>query len=365
LAVRHATWLELFFDLAFVVAVAQLAVLLHNDHDLEGFLTFAGLFATIWWAWISYSHFADLFDEDRPLDRLAQLSAMFGAAVVAVSLSDGVSADSTVFAAVFAAMFTLLAGLYAHAGRTEPAASELCRWLVAGSTVGASCWLASLAVPAPGRFWLWGVAVVANAAISGPIAHARTSAPPHQLSHMPERFGLFAIVVLGESILAVVNGIQEAHWETAGVVTAVSGFVVAASIWWVYFADFDEAVIDHAIAGGRAAQLRAFLYAYGHLLVYVAIAGTGVGVQLAIEASVVGVGPAFLLPGALTLLVVGFVVVGAGRGYRGSPIHLAVKLGVVTAGLLATWLVDDTAVVTAIVALGWAGLAVHKSIDSK
>ncbi len=135
--------------------------------------------------------------------------------------------------------------------------------------------------------------------------------------------------MLGESVLAVVNGIHEAHWETAGVVTAVSGFVVAASIWWVYFADFDEAVIDQAIAGGRAAQLRAFLYAYGHLLVYVAIAGSGVGVELAIEASVAGAGPALLLPGALALLVVGFVVVWAGRSHVGSPIHLEVKLGVV------------------------------------
>ncbi len=185
--VRHATWLELFFDLAFVVAVARLAVLLHDDHDLGGFFAFAGLFVTVWWAWISYSHFADLFDEDRPLDRLAQLSAMLGAAVAAVALSDGVTADSGVLAAVFAAMFSLLAGLYAHAWRTEPAARELCRWLVAGSAVGASCWLASLAVPAPGRFWLWAAAVVANAAISGPIAHARRSAHPHQVSHMPER----------------------------------------------------------------------------------------------------------------------------------------------------------------------------------
>lgn len=100
---------------------------------------------------------------------------------------DGVTADSGVLAAVFAAMFSLLAGLYAHAWRTEPAARELCRWLVAGSAVGASCWLASLAVPAPGRFWLWAAAVVANAAISGPIAHARRSAHPHQVSHMPER----------------------------------------------------------------------------------------------------------------------------------------------------------------------------------
>jgi low temperature requirement protein LtrA len=360
--VRHATWLELFFDLVFVVAVARLALLLHDDHDLGGFLTFAGLFVCIWWAWISYSYFADLFDEDRPLDRLAQLAAMLGAAVVAVSLSGGVTDDSTVFAGAFAAMFVLLAALYAHAGRTAPAARELCRWYVVGSAVGASGWLISMALPAPGRYWLWGVAVVANALISGPIAYARMTSPPHQVSHMPERFGLFAIVVLGEGVLAVVNGIESADWDAAAVVTALAGFVVAASVWWVYFGSFDEGVIDRAIASGRHAQVRSFLYGYGHLLVFIAIAASGVAVELSIEASVHDAEPVVLLPVSLALLVGGFFVVAGGTGQFGTAWQIAAKWTVVAVTLLAALVLDDVALATGIVAAGWVLLAVLKSL---
>jgi low temperature requirement protein LtrA len=360
--VRHATWLELFFDLVFVVAVARLALLLHDDHDLGGFLTFAGLFACIWWAWISYAYFADLFDEDRALDRLAQLAAMLGAAVVAVSLSGGVTDDSTLFAGSFAAMFALLAVLYAHAGRTAPEARELCRWYVAGSTVGASAWLLSMAVPSPGRYWLWGVAVVANALLSGPIAYARVTSPPRQVSHMPERFGLFAIVVLGEGVLAVVNGIESADWDTAAVVTALAGFVLAASVWWIYFASFDEGAIDRAIAGGRHAQVRSFLYGYGHLVVFIAVAASGVAVQLSIEASLHGDEPVVLLPLSLALVVGGFLVVAVGTGQLGALVPLVTKLGIVAATVLSTLLLSDPAVVTVVVAIGWLALAVHKTL---
>ncbi|MGH9211995.1 MAG: low temperature requirement protein A [Acidimicrobiales bacterium] len=357
---RHATWLELFYDLVFVVAVARLALLLHDDHDLGGLLTFFALFVPIWWAWISFSYFADLFDEDRPLDRIAQLAAMLGAAVVAVALSSGVSDDSTVVAAAFAAMFTLLAVLYAHAGRTEPAARELIRWYVAGSTAGASLWAASIVTPTPARYWLWGLAVVVNAMLSGPVAYARTTAPPQQVSHMPERFGLFALVVLGESVLAVVNGIDAATWGMASVVTAVAGFVIAASIWWVYFGAFDEHAIDRALASGRYAQVRSFLYGYGHLAVYAAIAATGVGVELAIEEAGHDGEPVMLLAVALTLVMVGLTIMASGVGSQGPGYVMATKAVVPPLGIVATLAFDDAAVATVVIAVCWAVLAAVK-----
>jgi low temperature requirement protein LtrA len=358
---RHATWLELFYDLVFVVAVARLGALLHDDHDVDGFLVFAALFVPIWWAWISFSYFADLFDEDRTLDRLAQLAAMLGAAVVAVSLSGGVADDSTVFAGAFATMFALLAALYAHAGRTAPPARELCRWYVAGSATGAGLWLVSIAVPTPGRYWLWGAAVVANALLSGPIAYARMASPPRQVSHMPERFGLFAIVVLGESVLAVVSGIEAARWSTASMVTAVAGFVIAASIWWVYFGAFDENAIDRAIAGGRHAQVRSFLYGYGHLAVYAAIAATGVGVELAIERAGHGGEPVGLLATALTLVMVGLTLMASGVGSQGPRYLMATKAAVPLVGIAAMVLLDDVALAIAVIAIAWAILAAVKT----
>jgi low temperature requirement protein LtrA len=358
---RRATWLELFYDLVFVVVVSRLATLLHADHDLTGVLTYVGLFVPVWWAWISFSYYADLFDEDRTLDRLVQLGATLGAAVVAVSLTDGVGDDARLYAGAFAAMFLVLTALYVHAAWTAPAARELCRWYVAGSASGAALWLASLAVPAPGRYWLWGAAVLVNALLSGPIAYARVASPPHQVSHMPERFGLFALVVLGESVLGVVNGVEATDWRAASVVTAVAGFVIAASIWWVYFGAFDEAAIDRAIAEGRHAQVRSFVYGYGHIAVYAAVAATGVGVRLSIESAANGEAPVGLLAVALTGVMLGLTLMASGIGTQGPHRIVVAKAATVVVGILAAVLLSNVAVATSITAVAWAVLAAVKT----
>jgi len=356
--IRHATWLELFFDLVFVVAVSRLGVLLHDDHSLAGVLTAAGLLVPVWWTWISFSYYADLFDDDGPADRLAQLAAMLGAGVVAVTLTDGVAADGELFAGTFAVLFTLLGAMYWQAGRAELRARALCRWYVAGSLSGAALWALSIAVPAPGRYALWGAAVVVNALVSGPLAYARVREVPQQVSHMPERFGLFVIVVLGETVLALVDGVAATSWNPASVATVVAGFVIAASIWWVYFDQFDEAAIDRALLGGRGAQVRSFAYGYGHLLVYAAIVAFGVAVELSAEAAAES-GPAVpLLGAALAALVAGFLVISNGIGRHGAPAVLSAKAGLVVVGLAATLSGLPAVAATLLIAAGWAALVV-------
>jgi len=80
---RHATWLELFFDLVFVVAVAQLASSLSHDLTLHGFLVFCGLFVPVWWAWVGYTFYADRFDTDDVVHRLLMLGGMFAVGALA------------------------------------------------------------------------------------------------------------------------------------------------------------------------------------------------------------------------------------------------------------------------------------------
>lgn len=307
---RSSTWLELFLDLAFVVAVAGLAALLHDDPTGRGFAVYLGLFVPVWWLWISFSYYADLFDAHDFANKLSQLAAMFGAIVIAITLDDGVGDDARLFAGILAVLFVLLAALYANAGRNEPAAAELCRYYVVGSLTGAALWAASLAVPAPGRYWLWGLAVALNASISGPIAYYRVSQAPQQVPHMPERFGLFVVIVLGESVLVVVEGTSGADWSPASTSVAVSAFVLVVAMWWIYFSQFDERLIDRALSDGSAAQVRSFVYGYGHLALYALIAAAGVGMELAIEEAaedVTGAGGRLLwtsLAGYLVLLTV-------------------------------------------------------------
>jgi low temperature requirement protein LtrA len=355
---RHATWLELFFDLVVVVAVARLAALLHDDHSLGGIAIFVGLLVIVWWVWISFSYFADLFDSDQDLDRLAQLTAMLGAGVLAFILSGGVAEDSAALAVTNAVLFAFLALLYLHAGREEPRARELCRWYVLGSATGSALWAASLLVATPGRYVVWGVAVAANALISGPIAYARTHDPPTQVSHMPERFGLFVIVVLGESILATVNGASAISLEAGGVLIAVAGFAVAASLWWVYFDQFDEQAIDRAIAGGRRAQVRSFIYGYGHLLIYASVVAIGVGVELALEEAAHENHPVPLFGIGVAAALTGLLVISAGIGRRGAPILLAARLGIAALAVATAALALEPLPAVVAVAVALVGLVV-------
>ena len=101
---------------------------------------------------------------------------------------------------------------------------------------------------------------------------------PFHASHIPERFNGFTIIALGETVALVAAGLTSSHLGPAGVATAVLGFLIAAGLWWLYFA-FSDAT---APAGGRFA---AQIYAYGHLLVFAGITAAGAGTLLAIRAA--------------------------------------------------------------------------------
>src|ERR1700749_4463165 len=87
-AERHASWLELFFDPVFVVAITELARQLVIDHSLGGFAIFAGLFLPVFIAWQGFTFHADRFDTDDALFRVAMLTAMLAVAAVAVQIPD-------------------------------------------------------------------------------------------------------------------------------------------------------------------------------------------------------------------------------------------------------------------------------------
>jgi low temperature requirement protein LtrA len=74
---------------------------------------------------------------------------------------------------------------------------------------------------------------------------------PIHASHIPERFGLFTLIVFGETILAVVIGTGETHWELDSVVTAAAGFVAVAALWWVYFDYLDTSMLQQSVRAGQ------------------------------------------------------------------------------------------------------------------
>ncbi len=200
---RTSTWLELFFDLFFVVAVAALARGMHDDPTLGGALRFAGLFVPVWWSWMNFTWYATSFDNDDVPYRVTLLAAMLCMLGLAASV-EGVGTEAgatTGFVLAYAVMRLLLVGLWVRARyHTPPALRGFASWYAVGNALGAVLWLASLALPAPAIYGAWAVALFVELLAS--ILAARTLEDPRvsfHPRHIPERYGLFTIIVLGES----------------------------------------------------------------------------------------------------------------------------------------------------------------------
>ncbi|MEL7069794.1 MAG: low temperature requirement protein A [Cyanobacteria bacterium J06634_6] len=289
---RHATWLELFFDLVFVLSMAELAHLLHAHPDWEGLTSFAILFIPVWWLWIDFSYYADQFDVNRGGYRLAFFGIMFGIVVMSLTIPDALGEGTANFAAAYATLRLVIIVLYLQAWRLVPQSRELTARYIASFSVAFFLWLVSIVVPVPIRFWLWAIALFIEIS-NGPITYLTIRNVPKQESHMDERFGLFVIIVLGEAIIAVASGVADTTWQWQSVLTASAGFLTAVSLWWMYFERADEDVINQALRGGRKALLCSYIYGYSHVFAFMGIVATGVGIQFAIEAAA---GEVFSLP---------------------------------------------------------------------
>ena len=279
---RHATWLELFYDLVFVVAISQLAHKLSDHIDLKGFLSFVALFVPVWWAWIGTTFYANRFDSDDIVRRGLMGLQMLAIAALAVNVHHGLDSSSVGFALAYAASRVLLVLEYLLAGWHLPKARGLTTRYALGFSLGALLWILSVFVPLPLRFALWVLGLAVDFITPLTATEAIRQLPPHP-EHLPERFGLFTIIVLGEAIIAVVNGVSEMAWGTASTVSAIAGFITAFSLWWLYFENVSGSVLETVRS---AARLRtAMLWLYIHLPLVIGLAATGVGVEQVIEAA--------------------------------------------------------------------------------
>lgn len=242
---------------------------------MEGLAVFAGLFVPVWWAWWGFTWYSAAFNDDDGVNRVALLAAMAGVAALAAGVPGAAHGRSSTFVVAYAALFVLLAALYARAWVRVQAARRLSARYAVGDLVGAVLWLASLALDEGVRPAVWVVAMLIL--MGAPVlAAASQDTLSYEAEHIAERYGLFTLIVLGESVVVTVGGLQTES-SGAAVVVALLGLVVAAAIWWLYFDRF---------RGMPAGGLRSgWAWAQGHLLVFAGIAAAAVGVELAVEAA--------------------------------------------------------------------------------
>jgi low temperature requirement protein LtrA len=311
---RKVTWLELFFDLVFVAAVAQAATHLRDDYSPDGLLRFGLLFALIWWAWLGHTTFSTRFDTDDVVQRALTALQLFLVAVMAVNATGALdSRDSAGFAAAYSVMRLVLAGQFWRARHVRRARPLTTRYAVACGAA-AALWLASAFLEAPWRFAVWALALTID--VGTPLATTRHLVDvPHDAAHLPERYGLFSIILIGESMAAVMAGMgHQEYWSLRAASAAILGMATVFGLWWTYFDGVDATA--HRMVRSMADAKRFQLWSYIHLPLYLGIAVMGVGLERVIETATDAPLPsseALILGGAVATIAGSLTIIGITR----------------------------------------------------
>ncbi|TVZ97952.1 low temperature requirement protein A [Streptomyces sp. BK340] len=308
---RVSSPLELFFDLCFVVAIAQAGVqLVHavaEGHAGHGILNYAMVFFAIWWAWMNFTWFASAYDNDDALYRVVTLVQIAGVLVLAAGVSRAFEHhDFLVVWLGYVIMRLAMVAQWLRAARSAegPERTMALRY-VGGVLLCQVGWLGLILLPEPARPWVFLVMVIVELSVPLYAEKARaTSWHPH---HIAERYGLFTIIVLGETIAAATVAVKSALDEQDALgellPIAAGGLLIVFAAWWIYF------VVP--IHGHLRSSRQAFLWGYGHYLIFASTAAIGAGLEVAVEQAVgkahistLSASAAVTLPTALYLLTV-------------------------------------------------------------
>ncbi len=269
---REVSFLELFYDLVYVVVVSQASHHLAVDVSWSAAGQFAVVFGLVWIAWINGASYHDLHGRSDGRTRTYVFAQMGLLVVLAVFTTEAPDADGAPFAVAYAAYLALLAWLWWTVRRQDDADTRpLTTPYIAGVVGSAILMGASVPLPAAARMWVWGALVLGwlvGLAVIDWRHSATRDTSANVTESMIERVDLFTIIVLGEVVVGVVNGLAGAGRTTGTIVTGVLGLGIGFAYWWSYF-DFVGA---RRVRTERGALSRWLL---GHFPVALSIAATG------------------------------------------------------------------------------------------
>jgi low temperature requirement protein LtrA len=313
---RRATWFELFFDLVFVAGVAQLSSGFAASYDPGGVLRFAFAFLVLWWAWLGHTFHASRFDEDRADQRALGMAQILAVVLIGYGAGDAFGARGGAFAAGMASFKVLLALAYLRE-RRRLNARGLVRAYVLLYALQAALWAASLPAAGSLRLAMWVAALLIDVVTPFFVARHTHALPPHP-EHLPERFGLFTIILLGESVAAAIHGLDHAEPLQAESVAVVLSASVLAFLFWIGYFERARGVAERRLAHADAGR-RLRLWAYGHVPFYLGIAGVSAGTVALAGHPIAHSGEPWLFAGAAALAMAGVATVAASHGSNAAP----------------------------------------------
>jgi low temperature requirement protein LtrA len=347
---RASTPLECFFDLCFVVAVAQagsqLAHAVAAGHGWNALPHYLLVFFGIWWAWMNFTWFASAYDNDDVAYRVATFVQITGALVFAAGVPRMFEGRIAVAVLGYVVMRTVMITqwLRVASASSGPERTMALRY-AGGVALCQSLWV--VAVFLPHRVQVWALLPVVVLEMLVPLfAEQRYSTTWHP-EHISERYGLFTLIVLGETVAAATVAVQSGvngHDDLGKVLPiAAGGLLICFSAWWIYFA--------RPIHGYLRSNRQAFVWGYGHYLVFLSAAGIGAGLEAAVEhavgaAHLSATGAAAVVTGPTALFLFTVWVIHSRHSKHGAAQMMLLPVGAL-AVLAATFLGGAAAVLAA------------------
>ena len=287
---RASTPLELFFDLTFVIAFgvagSQFAHAVAENHFWPGLLAFAFAMFCVIWAWINFSWFASAYDTDDWVFRVVTMVQMVGVLVLAMgieplfhSIIEGKHVDNATIVAGYIIMRVALISQWLRAARQDPARRKLCLRYAAYLAIVQLGWVVVLLADADIPTMLLMAAPLFILEVMIPYtAERKGNGTPWHAHHMAERFGLLAIIALGECLIGAIETLRAIvatnGWTIETALVGLSGTGLAFAMWWIYF----------VLPSGQALHARRDRgprFGYWHMPIFAAIAATGAGLHVA------------------------------------------------------------------------------------
>jgi low temperature requirement protein LtrA len=230
---RHATWLELFFDLVFVLALSGLiGRLAGDDQPAAGEIgTAIGIYVLVQWAWVGQAFYDTRYDPDDTVHHLMTLVATAGAGIIALGVQRAPHGE--LLPAGYLVVRGALLLMYLRVAASDRAARKVAAVYGAGYGAGWLLWFGSLALPEGTRPVLWIVALAVEMATPW-LGRRRLNRHPVHTTHLPERLGQFTIILLGSTLASLRDAVPLSRPSGRALAAAGIAILVPIAIWWIY-----------------------------------------------------------------------------------------------------------------------------------
>ncbi|MBY0205684.1 low temperature requirement protein A [Paenibacillus cucumis (ex Kampfer et al. 2016)] len=274
---KKVTWLELFYDLLFVAAVSKAGhVLLHAEHGVitwEYLLKFVLIFIPVWWAWVGQTLFINRYGQDILSHRIFLILQLLSVLIMTASLSTHFDEHYLSFFVGYigSRAFTAIQYLTIHKSKSEHQ-QQAARFLGLSFIIGIVISSGSLFFDS----WVRYVILYAGIAVDiilPLLGRKNLVKVPVQTHHLLERFALFTLILLGESVVSIIAVLSADQWDLKSILFAVFTSLFVIAMWWQYFDNVEKKVSKEMQTAGQA-------IIYGHLFIYISLSMIAASIQL-------------------------------------------------------------------------------------